>query len=246
MNIIVYYRVRPSEPECSHVALQEQRLSVKAWLENNGAILQGEFIEPETDGFDRPQLSKAVVACKKLDATLLIARTEPIGRSGPFVPRISSVPSTIVPSLRREHGHIIPAPMKSPLGLSLYFLASSNLNTSDIYLCNNADESLQNVSVRTIGITSKLTTVVQSGADIEDCLTTTPSEFSLGELGGRGAVLISHYDAPFDSDLIVAFEIVGFDQDNQRHRFTAFVGPGDLPTFVRLTAREYSVEPNCC
>jgi hypothetical protein len=43
------------------------------------AIVQAEYVEPETDGFSRPQLRQAMEDCKQSGATLLIARTEAIG-----------------------------------------------------------------------------------------------------------------------------------------------------------------------
>ncbi|MCR6732835.1 MAG: recombinase family protein [Afipia sp.] len=60
MKVIAYYRVRPSEPAYSDIALQEQREAVRTWIEGRQAVVQAEYIEPETDGFSRPQLRKAL------------------------------------------------------------------------------------------------------------------------------------------------------------------------------------------
>ena len=84
MKVIAYYRVRPSEPAYSDIALQEQRETIKTWIKGRQAIVQAEYIEPETDGFSRPQLRQAMEDCKQSGATLLIARTEAIGSGAEF------------------------------------------------------------------------------------------------------------------------------------------------------------------
>ena len=83
MKVIAYYRIRSSEPAYSDIALQEQREAVKTWIEAHQAAVQAEYIEPETDGFARPQLRQAMEDSKQSGATLLIAVPRPsaAGRS---------------------------------------------------------------------------------------------------------------------------------------------------------------------
>ena len=74
--VIVYYRVRPSDPSYSEQALEERRAAVQSWLTSHPAAIKAEYIEPETDGFSRPRLRGAIEACKQTGGTLPIARTE--------------------------------------------------------------------------------------------------------------------------------------------------------------------------
>ncbi|XIA66782.1 recombinase family protein [Bradyrhizobium sp. TZ2] len=99
MDVIVYYRIRPSDPSSSDQALEEQRAAVQSWLTSHPATVKAEYIEPETDGFSRPHLREAIEACRQIGATLLIARTEAVGSGEPFSPRITSVLSHSPPGM---------------------------------------------------------------------------------------------------------------------------------------------------
>jgi len=240
MKVIAYYRVRPSEPAYSDIALQEQREVVKTWIANHQAAIQAEYVEPETEGFSRPQLRQAMEACKQTGATLLIARTEAIGSGAEFLPRITSIAVAFAPEPLRDRGYIIPAPEKAPAGLTLYFPDFRSLRIMPVYLCNGTGEPIQNIAVRTAGTTSKFTmpspvsTDGQSSAS-EQPLSTTPTAFSLDQLGAGFAAVIDRYDPMFDSDFVTGFEVAFIDQHSQKQLAKAFIGPTPLSSaFIAL------------
>lgn len=235
MKVIAYYRVRPSEPAYSDIALQEQREAVKTWIEGHQAAVQAEYVEPETDGFSRPQLRQAMEDCKQSGATLLIARTDVIGSGAEFSPRISSIPVAFAPEPSRERGYVSLAPEKAPPDLTLYFPDFRSLKTVPVYLCNGTDAPIHTITVRTIGLTSKFTTpdptiADGSGSASEQPLSTTPTAFSLDRLDARRAAVIDRYDPMLDSDFVTAFEITFLDQQEQTQRLTAFLNAAPLPS----------------
>jgi hypothetical protein len=164
MDVIVYYRTRPSEPSYSDNAFEEQRAAVRSRLTSHPAAIQAEYIEPETDGFSRPQLRGAIEACKQTGATLLIARTEAIGSGAPFSPRIISVPIAFARDTPRDKGYMIPAPEKAPTGLALYFPDHGNWRIVPVYLCNRTDQAMLDIKVNTLGITTHLAMSTPSGS----------------------------------------------------------------------------------
>lgn len=235
MKVIAYYRVRPNEPAHSDIALQEQREAVKTWIQGHQAAVQAEYVEPEADGFARPQLRQAMEDCKQSGATLLIARTEAIGSGAEFSPRISSIPVAFAPEPPRERGYVSLAPEKAPQDLTLYFPDFRSLKTMPVYLCNGTDAPIHAITVRTIGLTSKFTTpnptiADESGSASEQPLSTTPTAFSLDRLEARCAAVIDRYDPTFDSDFVTAFEITFLDQQEQTQRLTAFLNAAPLPS----------------
>ena len=235
MKVIAYYRVRPNEPAYSDIALQEQREAVKTWIEGHQAVVRADYVEPETDGLSRPQLRQAMEDCKQSGATLLIARTDPIGSGPEFSPRISSIPVTFAPEPSRERGYVSLAPEKAPPDLALYFPFFRNLNTMPVYLCNGTDAAIRTITVRTIGLTSRFTTpnptiADESGSASEQPLSTTPTTFSMDRLDARHAAVIDRYDPMFDSDFVTAFEITFLDQQEQTQRLTAFLNAAPLPS----------------
>lgn len=233
MKVIAYYRIRPSEPAHSDIALQEQREAVKTWIERHQAVVQAEYVEPEMDGFSRPQLKEAMENCKQSGATLLIARTEAIGSGAEFSPRISSIPVAFAPAPLRERGYVSLAPEKAPPDLTLYFPDFRSLKNMPVYLCNGTDVPIRSITVRTIGLSSKFTMPNPTTADgdraaSEQPLSTTPTAFSLDQLEARHAAVIDRYDPMFDSDFITTFEITFIDQQEQTQRLTAFLGAAPL------------------
>ena len=233
MKVIAYYRIRSSEPAYSDIALQEQREAVRAWIEGHQAAVQAEYVEPETDGFSRPQLRQAMEDCKQSGVTLLIARTEAIGSGGEFSPRISSIPVAFAPEPSHERGYVTLTPEKAPPDLTLYFPDFRSLRTMPVYLCNGTEAPIRTITVRTIGVTSKFTvpnpTIIdETGSMSAQPLSTTPTAFSLDRLDARRAVVIDRYDPMFDSDFVTAFEITFLDQHEQSQRVTAFLGAAPL------------------
>ena len=95
MRAIAYYRFLPSDTKASAVSTSEQFEGVSAWARTGSHQVVAEFCEDENENGlgPRPALRAAVSACKKQNACLVIASTEPIGRGKPFHPRIVSVPT---------------------------------------------------------------------------------------------------------------------------------------------------------
>ena len=240
MNVIVYYRTRPSEPACSDIALQEQRETIETWIADRRAAVQAEYIESETDGFSRPQLRLAMEDCKQSGATLLIARTESIGSGAEFSPRISSIPVTFAPEPPRERGYVALAPEKAPPDLTLYFPDFRSLRIMPVYLCNGTGAPIHDITVRTVGTTSRFTMPDPASPDrkssvSEQPLSTTPTAFLLGRLEARRAAVVDRYDPMFDSDFVTTFEITFIDQNEQKQRMKAFINPAPLSSaFVAL------------
>lgn len=219
MNVVVYYRTRPTDPVYSDQALREQHEAISAWLTDNPASILAEYTEPETDGTSRPCLVEAIAACKETNATLLIARTEAIGSGTPFAPRIGSIPIAIAPKTIREIGHIIPAPLDAKAGLSLYFTDHRAMGPMPVYLCNGTDEAIHDAAISIGSITSKM----PDDDSISPSLSPTPAQFRAPILLPRTAVLIDYYDPMSDGDFITVFEVTSREQ-----RQHALIGPGGL------------------
>lgn len=84
LNVVVYYRTRRTEPEASAAALAAQEDAVASWTSEHSAFVLAEFTEGEDGGKARPRLGKALALCRREDARLLIARTNPIGSGEAF------------------------------------------------------------------------------------------------------------------------------------------------------------------
>ena len=90
LTFVAYYRVSTQQQGRSGLGLDAQRDSVAAYLRAIGGHLAGEFTEVETgkgsDALDRrPQLRGALDQCRKLKATLLIAKLDRLARNVHFV-----------------------------------------------------------------------------------------------------------------------------------------------------------------
>lgn len=223
MDVIVYYRTRPSDPSYSDQALEEQRAAVHSWLTSRPAIIKAEYIEPETDGFSRPHLRDAIEACKQTGATLLVARTEAVGSGAPFSPRITSVPVAFAPETPRDRGYIIPVPEKAPTGIALYFPDRGAMNVMPVYLCNKTDQAMREVKVKTVGATTHLSMSTPSGSAP---LATTPTSLTIEQLAPNTAVLIDRYDPMFDGDFITSYDVAFIDQQDQKQLIRTAVGSG--------------------
>ena len=85
-NAIPYYRVSTRKQEQSGLGLEAQQKSVKDYAAMMGLPLLDEFIEVESGrSNNRPILQKALAACKKEGAVLLIARLDRLGRNVAFI-----------------------------------------------------------------------------------------------------------------------------------------------------------------
>lgn len=89
-KFIAYYRVSTQKQGASGLGLEAQQAAVARYLNGGAWELIGEFREVETGkGADalakRPQLRAALDACKKIGATLLIAKLDRLARNVHFV-----------------------------------------------------------------------------------------------------------------------------------------------------------------
>lgn len=89
-KFVAYYRVSTQQQGRSGLGLDAQRGSVAAYLSAVSGDLVGEFTEVETgkgaNALDkRPQLRAALDQCKRLKATLLIAKLDRLARNVHFV-----------------------------------------------------------------------------------------------------------------------------------------------------------------
>ena len=83
---IAYYRVSTDQQGKSGLGLDAQKAAVAQYLNGGDWDLAEEYIEVESGKrSDRPELSAAVSACKRLKATLVIAKLDRLARNVHFV-----------------------------------------------------------------------------------------------------------------------------------------------------------------
>lgn len=239
MNVVVYYRTRPLEPSFSDQALEEQRDAVSLWLTKNPAPIIAEFVEQEVDGASRPRLAEAIETCKRTNARLLIARTEPIGSGSLFDPRIRSVSVAIAPKTNREIGHVILIHHDALPGYSLYFPDYQAMRAVPVYLCNNTDDTLRNLQVDVGCISSK----IESLPKVEEIADSPRKEPPLAPdtsdapscLPARSSILIDRYEPMTDGETIMSYAISFVEPTGQQRQMTALIGPGKLTApFIKL------------
>src|SRR3954451_2198641 len=85
-SFIAYYRVSTQAQGASGLGLEAQRAAVLAYLDGGSWHLAAEFVEVESGRKDdRPELAKALGACRRLGATLVIAKLDRLARRVSFV-----------------------------------------------------------------------------------------------------------------------------------------------------------------
>jgi len=85
-KFVAYYRVSTQKQGASGLGLEAQRQAVTSYLNGNGFELMGEFTEVESGRRKaRPELAKALAACKKHKAVLVIAKLDRLARNVHFV-----------------------------------------------------------------------------------------------------------------------------------------------------------------
>ena len=85
-KFIAYYRVSTDRQGQSGLGLDAQRKAVTDYLNGGSWELLGEFTEVESGKrADRPELLKALDACRKMKATLIIAKLDRLARNVHFV-----------------------------------------------------------------------------------------------------------------------------------------------------------------
>lgn len=239
MDVVIYYRARPSEPAYSSQALTEQFQAVSRWMTENPASVIAECVEQEVDGASRPRLAEAIATCKKAGARLLIARTEPIGSGLQFDPRIGNVPVAIAPKTHRETGHVILSPHDALPGQSLYFPDYRAMRAAPVYLCNNTDDTLRNLQITVGCISSKIESLPEVGAIADSPRNESPpaakASDTLSCLPARSSILIDSYDPLTDGETITGYAISFIEPTEHERQMTALVGPGSLTArFIKL------------
>lgn len=89
MNLIAYYRVSTSAQFASHLGLDGQKTAVEGYALGGGHRIVAEYVEVESGKrADRPELAKALAACRLHRATLCIAKLDRLSRSVSFISRL--------------------------------------------------------------------------------------------------------------------------------------------------------------
>ena len=85
-DFVAYYRVSTLRQGRSGLGLAAQRKSVSDWITDAKGAMVAEFTEVESGKkCDRPQLEAALKYCRRLHATLVIARLDRLARSVHFI-----------------------------------------------------------------------------------------------------------------------------------------------------------------
>lgn len=83
-KLVAYYRVSTARQESSGLGLDAQRQAVTAFL--GGAAVVAEFTETESGKrSDRPELARAISACRLYGARLVIAKLDRLSRDAHFL-----------------------------------------------------------------------------------------------------------------------------------------------------------------
>ena len=85
-KFVAYFRVSTDRQGKSGLGLEAQRETVMNYLNGGNWSLVGEFTEIESGKrSDRPELEKALAACKKQKAKLVIAKLDRLSRNLAFI-----------------------------------------------------------------------------------------------------------------------------------------------------------------
>ena len=83
---VAYYRVSTLRQGRSGLGLEAQQQAVREFLIGNGAEIVAEFTEVESGSkSDRPELDRALAACRLRGATLVIAKLDRLSRDAAFL-----------------------------------------------------------------------------------------------------------------------------------------------------------------
>src|SRR4051812_9431030 len=83
---VAYYRVSTAKQGASGLGLEAQREAVAGYLNGGNWQLAAEFTEIESGRKnDRPELAKALATCRRVGATLIIAKLDRLARNVAFV-----------------------------------------------------------------------------------------------------------------------------------------------------------------
>lgn len=85
-SFVAYYRVSTDRQGRSGLGLDAQREAVRRYLASTGGTLGGEFVEVESGKRNnRPELQKALVACRRQKGRLIIAKLDRLSRNVAFI-----------------------------------------------------------------------------------------------------------------------------------------------------------------
>ena len=85
-RFVAYYRVSTDRQGRSGLGLEAQQKAVRDYLNGGAWELVGEFVEVESGKRgDRPELARALEACRKQRARLVIAKLDRLSRNLAFV-----------------------------------------------------------------------------------------------------------------------------------------------------------------
>lgn len=85
-KFVAYYRVSTQRQGASGLGLEAQRAAVMAYLNGGEWSLAAEFTEVESGRKNnRPELAKALAACRTMNATLVIAKLDRLARNAAFL-----------------------------------------------------------------------------------------------------------------------------------------------------------------
>ncbi|HLI12818.1 MAG TPA: recombinase family protein [Alphaproteobacteria bacterium] len=85
-KFVAYYRVSTARQGRSGLGLEAQRKAVMDYLNGGKWKLEGEYTEVESGKrTDRPELSRAIGACRRHKATLVIAKLDRLSRDAHFL-----------------------------------------------------------------------------------------------------------------------------------------------------------------
>lgn len=85
-HYIAYYRVSTTRQGQSGLGLEAQQQAVKQYLNGGNWQILAEFTEIESGKRnDRPKLAEAIALCKRLQATLVIAKLDRLARNVHFI-----------------------------------------------------------------------------------------------------------------------------------------------------------------
>lgn len=233
-RVIVYYRARPGEPDVSSTALAIQHEVVASWCAEHQVTAIAAFTDAEADTNARPQLGRALAMCRKEQAPLLIAMTDPIGAGAPFRVNATNMMGD-VPCLAITHrpaplpkqpltpvcrptslpGPPQPLPAAGPFESIpekpyLYFDLGPNAGSQgrviSVFFCNPGSGPVRDVTVESFG------------ARPSESLSTTTAQRGVTIVAPAICVEIDLYDEVIDGDFTTIYTVQYTDAEGVRHQ----------------------------